>query len=141
MTETIVDRVQRYILDGDDTDLRRLLGVAQGCREMARSASRRVGVQRRWTVIDCGCGPIGGLAVLAELVGPSGRVVGVDSGSPRMAAASNHLAPPVQRTTHRRRSSPRRPPQSQQEHPASDMGPGYAATCTLPAAGVAIQVT
>jgi SAM-dependent methyltransferase len=29
-------------------------------------------------VIDCGCGPLGGLAVLAEMVGPGGRVVGVD---------------------------------------------------------------
>ena len=29
-------------------------------------------------MIDCGCGPIGGLAVLAEMVGPAGQVVGVD---------------------------------------------------------------
>ena len=29
-------------------------------------------------MIDCGCGPLGGLAVLAEMVGPAGRVVGVD---------------------------------------------------------------
>ena len=29
----------------------------------------------------------------------------------------------------------------QQEHPASEMGPGYAATCTLRVAGVAVPVT
>ena len=29
-------------------------------------------------MIDCGCGPLGGLAVLSEMVGPAGRVVGVD---------------------------------------------------------------
>jgi SAM-dependent methyltransferase len=46
--------------------------------ENARTAFRRVGVQPGWNVIDCGCGPIGGLAVLAEMVGPAGRVVGVD---------------------------------------------------------------
>ena len=32
----------------------------------------------QWSAIDCGCGPLGGLAVLAELVGSAGRVVGVD---------------------------------------------------------------
>jgi len=51
MTEAIVERVQRYLLDGDDADLRRLLGVAQGTREMARSAFRRIGVQPGWTAV------------------------------------------------------------------------------------------
>jgi SAM-dependent methyltransferase len=46
--------------------------------EPARTAFRRAGVQHGWNVIDCGCGPLGGLAVLAEMVGPAGRVVGVD---------------------------------------------------------------
>jgi ubiquinone/menaquinone biosynthesis C-methylase UbiE len=45
---------------------------------MARSAFRRIGVQEGWTAIDCGCGPTGGLAVMAEMVGPGGRIVGVD---------------------------------------------------------------
>jgi ubiquinone/menaquinone biosynthesis C-methylase UbiE len=78
MAEAIADRVRRYILDGSDEDLRRLLGVAETTREMARSAFRRVGMQEGWRAIDCGCGPIGGLAVMAEMVGPAGQVVGVD---------------------------------------------------------------
>ena len=78
MAEAIGERVRRYILDGDDEDLRRLLGVAEATREMARSAFGRVGMRDGWHVIDCGCGPIGGLAVMAEMVGPAGRVVGVD---------------------------------------------------------------
>jgi len=78
MAEAIAERVRRYILDGSDEDLRRLLGVAETAREMARSAFRRVGMQEGWQVVDCGCGPIGGLAVMAEMVGPAGRVVGVD---------------------------------------------------------------
>src|SRR5262249_49542788 len=35
-------------------------------------------VAEGWRALDCGCGPLGGLAMLAEMVGPSGRVVGVD---------------------------------------------------------------
>src|SRR5437763_15668718 len=78
MAEAIAERVRRYILDGSDEDLRRLLGVAETAREMARSAFRRVGMQEGWHAIDCGCGPIGGLAVMAELVGPAGRGGGGD---------------------------------------------------------------
>jgi hypothetical protein len=48
MTEVIVERVQRYILDGGDEDLRRLLGISQLTAEMARSAFRRIGVGQGW---------------------------------------------------------------------------------------------
>src|SRR5215475_6517479 len=78
MGEAIAERVRRYILDGGDEDLRRLLTLAEATREMARSAFRRVGMQPGWHAIDCGCGPIGGLAVMAEMVGPAARIVGVD---------------------------------------------------------------
>jgi SAM-dependent methyltransferase len=78
MAEEATERVSRYILDGSDPDLGRLLSGAELGAENARTAFRRVGVQPGWNVIDCGCGPIGGLAVLAEMVGPAGRVVGVD---------------------------------------------------------------
>ena len=78
MADATVDQVGRYILDGSDEDLRRLLRLSESFAEHARRALRRVGIGRGWTVIDCGCGPIGGLAVLAEMVGPAGQVVGVD---------------------------------------------------------------
>ena len=78
MAGVVTERVRRYILDGSDEDLRRLLSIAEVSAEMARAAFDRLGVQRGWTAIDCGCGPIGGLAVMAETVGPSGRIVGVD---------------------------------------------------------------
>jgi len=35
-------------------------------------------VKQGWRVLDCGCGPVGALAVMAEMVGPEGQVVGVD---------------------------------------------------------------
>src|SRR5689334_5362930 len=78
MPDAIADRVRRYVLDGSDEDLRRLLGVSHASADMARSALRRIGVQEGWRAIECGCGPIGALPVMAEMVGPSGTVVGVD---------------------------------------------------------------
>jgi ubiquinone/menaquinone biosynthesis C-methylase UbiE len=92
MAEAIAERVRRYILDGNDEDLRRLLGVAETAREMARSAFRRVGMQTGWHAIDCGCGPIGGLAVMAEMAGPAGRVVGVDFSEPAIQRARSVVA-------------------------------------------------
>jgi SAM-dependent methyltransferase len=92
MSEAIAERVRRYILDGSDEDLRRLLGVADATTEMARSAFRRVGIQEGWHAIECGCGPLGGLAVMAEMVGPGGRVVGVDFNEPAIERARSVVA-------------------------------------------------
>jgi SAM-dependent methyltransferase len=92
MAEAIAERVRRYILDGGDEDLRRLLGVAEATQEMARSAFRRVGMQEGWHAIECGCGPIGALAVMAEMVGPDGRVVGVDFSEPAVQRARSVVA-------------------------------------------------
>jgi SAM-dependent methyltransferase len=92
MGEAITERVRRYILDGSDDDLRRLLGIAEASGEMARAAFRRVGMREGWQAIDCGCGPIGGLAVMAEMVGPAGRVVGVDVSEPAVQRARSVVA-------------------------------------------------
>ena len=78
MAEAAVDQQRRYVLDGGDEDLRRLLTLSESFAVQARRSFQRAGVGPGWTVIDCGCGPVGALALLAELVGPSGRVVGVD---------------------------------------------------------------
>ena len=51
-----------------------------------------VGICEGWAAIDCGCGPIGGLAVLAEMVGPAGRVVGVDFSEPTIQRARSVVA-------------------------------------------------
>src|SRR5262245_39252518 len=78
MGKASTERISRYIHDGSDEDLRRLLHLSELLADNMRTALGRVGVGEGWRAIDCGCGPLGGLAVLAELVGPSGRVVGVD---------------------------------------------------------------
>jgi ubiquinone/menaquinone biosynthesis C-methylase UbiE len=87
MTETVDERVRHYVLHGYDHDLRRLMSIAQVTAEMARGAFRRVGVQEGWSALDCGCGPTGGLAVMAEMVGPTGRIVGVDFSEPAVEQA------------------------------------------------------
>ena len=92
MADATVDQVRRYILDGSDADLRRLLSLSESFAEHARRALRRVGIGQGWTVIDCGCGPIGGLAVLAEMVGPAGRVVGVDFSESAIRRARSAVA-------------------------------------------------
>jgi SAM-dependent methyltransferase len=78
MTHRAGDRVQRYLLDGSDEDLKRLLGLAEAHGDMARTALRRSGIAPGWNVIECGCGPAGALVQLAELAGDTGRVTGVD---------------------------------------------------------------
>ncbi len=92
MAEAITERVSRYILDGSDDDLRRLLSIAQLLEGMARRAFQRVGIQEGWRAIECGCGPIGALAVIAELAGPSGQVVGIDFGEPAVQRARSVTA-------------------------------------------------
>jgi ubiquinone/menaquinone biosynthesis C-methylase UbiE len=85
--EAVSGRIGRYILDGADDDLRRLLRISQATADMARVGLHQTGIQPGWNAIDCGCGPIGALAVLAELVGPAGRVVGVDFSEPAVRQA------------------------------------------------------
>jgi SAM-dependent methyltransferase len=38
----------------------------------------RTGIQPGWSAIECGCGPLGALGILADLVGSGGRLVGID---------------------------------------------------------------
>jgi SAM-dependent methyltransferase len=78
MAEAFSERLRSYVLDGGDDDLKRLLSIAQLHADATRSALEKVGLSEGGAAIDCGCGPLGGLAVMAEIVGPSGRIVGVD---------------------------------------------------------------
>jgi SAM-dependent methyltransferase len=78
MSGAAAAQAERYILDGSDADLRRLLGIARITEDAARAALNRVGVQRGWRALECGCGPIGALPVIADVVGPAGQVLGVD---------------------------------------------------------------
>jgi SAM-dependent methyltransferase len=87
MSETIGERIRRYALDSSDEDLQRLLSIAELSAEPTRTAFRKIGMKPGWRVIDCGCGPLGALAVMAEMVGPKGRVVGIDFSEPAVQRA------------------------------------------------------
>jgi threonine dehydrogenase-like Zn-dependent dehydrogenase len=87
MAEAIEQRVQQYLLDGADEDLKRLLAISELMAATSRTAIRRSGIQPGWNVIECGCGPVGALIVMAEMVGSAGRVVGVDSSPPTIQRA------------------------------------------------------
>jgi SAM-dependent methyltransferase len=87
MSETIGERLRRYVLDSSDEDLQRLLHIAELSAEPTRAAFSKIGMEPGWRVIDCGCGPLGALAVMAEMVGPEGRVVGIDFSEPAVQRA------------------------------------------------------
>lgn len=72
------ERPARYTFDGGDEDLKRLLSIAEMTAETTATALRRSSIGPGWNVIECGCGPLGALHVLAELVGKTGRVTGID---------------------------------------------------------------
>jgi len=76
--DVIAERISRYVLDGSDDDLRRLLRISEFLAEPTRAAITRTGIRPGWSAIECGCGPLGALGILADLVGPEGRVVGID---------------------------------------------------------------
>ncbi len=78
MSDVPTERLERYVLDGGNDDLQRLLTIAQVTEAAARAACERIGATNGWSAIDCGCGPLGALSVLARVVGPKGSVVGVD---------------------------------------------------------------
>jgi ubiquinone/menaquinone biosynthesis C-methylase UbiE len=52
----------------------------------------RVGVAAHWRAIDLGCGPSGILDLLADRVGPAGRVVGLDFNPANVALAREFAA-------------------------------------------------
>jgi SAM-dependent methyltransferase len=92
LPESIPERIRHYVLDGSDRDLRRLLSVAEVQAESARTAIGRIGDIAGWRAIECGCGPLGCLAVLSDLVGPGGTVVGVDFSAATVERARSVVA-------------------------------------------------
>jgi SAM-dependent methyltransferase len=76
---------RQYVLGTHDDEIARL-GLQHGVwRDRAIDAWRRAGFGAGQTLIDLGCGPGFASVDLAEVVGPSGRVIAVDR-SPRFLA-------------------------------------------------------
>ncbi len=72
-----------YALGASDAERARLIVQHDIYRGEAASLAEHVGLGRGSRAVDVGCGPLGVLDLFSELVGSSGRVVGLDS-EPRM---------------------------------------------------------
>lgn len=77
-----------YVRDTDET-IGRLIRSAELLAQHVRDGFRRTDLGLDDKVMDVGCGPLGGLLELSDLVGAQGTVVGVDmdEGSLRRARA------------------------------------------------------
>jgi ubiquinone/menaquinone biosynthesis C-methylase UbiE len=67
-----------YVLGGSDAERARLRAQAEEHEASARWLLREVGVAPGWRVLDVGCGPVGILALLSEVVGRDGEVIGLE---------------------------------------------------------------
>jgi ubiquinone/menaquinone biosynthesis C-methylase UbiE len=73
-----------YILESSDETRRLLVQERTG---NAREALLLTGLRQGERVLDAGCGPGGITEVIAQLVGPSGQVTGIDLSEERLAQA------------------------------------------------------
>jgi SAM-dependent methyltransferase len=84
------DRVD-YSLGVDDAERARLLAQCAIHRTEAGLLLDRIGVRPGDRALDLGCGPLGVLDLLAERIGPGGRVVGLDREARYLAIARQEL--------------------------------------------------
>lgn len=86
-----------YMLAASEAEHARLIELARRNADTVREMCARAGVAAGGRVADIGCGPVGALCELAEVVGPHGRVVGLDSSAAavetaRAIVADRHLS-------------------------------------------------
>lgn len=67
-----------YTLGAGEAERSRLLAQCELHRRDAEQLVDRIGVAPGWSSLDVGCGPLGVLDVLADRVGPTGAVTGLD---------------------------------------------------------------
>ncbi|HEX8617157.1 MAG TPA: methyltransferase domain-containing protein [Thermoanaerobaculia bacterium] len=84
--------LSHYSLGATDAEHRRLMQLASHEEDRVADACRRARVAAGATAIDLGCGPLGALAALANVVGDDGRVIGVDASAAALARARALLA-------------------------------------------------
>ena len=86
-----LDHRNDYSLGTDDTERTRLLAQCAMHRAEAEQLLDRIDLGAGGRALDLGCGPLGVLDLIAERVGPSGRVVGVDREPRFLAMATRTL--------------------------------------------------
>lgn len=83
-------RDEQYLLGHSDPEEQRLRRQAQELADETRWLLEQTGLAPGARALEIGCGPEGALLLLAERVGPSGAVVGLDV-SPRSVALARAL--------------------------------------------------
>lgn len=79
--------MQNYVLGHSNRELRRLMLQADNLRPITTRLLREIGLAQGMRVVDLGCGA-GDVAMLAaEMVGPTGAVVGIDRSAAAIATA------------------------------------------------------
>jgi ubiquinone/menaquinone biosynthesis C-methylase UbiE len=79
--------MQNYVLGHSKRELRRLMLQANNLRPITTRLLREIGLVQGMRVVDLGCGA-GDVAMLAaEIVGPTGAVVGIDCNAAAIATA------------------------------------------------------
>jgi ubiquinone/menaquinone biosynthesis C-methylase UbiE len=89
-----------YVFDRTEADHERLIRQARLLDDFAREACLRIGLGPGQRAIDVGCGPLGVLPVLADLVGPDGMVVGLDVSPAALTQARRTLGALGVRSVH-----------------------------------------
>lgn len=84
--------VADYAMGSSDLERKRLMRQGAVLRGFLTSAFRAAGIAPGMRVLDLGCG-VGDLAILAaDLVGPTGSVVGIDRDAASVVWASKRVA-------------------------------------------------
>lgn len=81
-----------YALQLSDAELARYRFMAESARESESELWAAAGIRRGARIADVGCGPGAVLSLLAEAVGPTGAVIGVDADPGTLDAARSLLA-------------------------------------------------
>ena len=82
---------EQYLLGGQPSELERLQLQSLVWEPTGRRLLSTIGGGSGGRALDVGCGAMGWLRILAEWVGPSGRVVGMDIDERMLAAARSFL--------------------------------------------------
>ena len=85
-------KAQQYVLGHSEAELARLEHQAQIFGAETREVLRRAGIAPGMRVLDIGCG-VGDVSLIAaDMVGPSGRVLGIDNAAAALSSARARAA-------------------------------------------------
>ncbi|HTR90386.1 MAG TPA: methyltransferase domain-containing protein [Trebonia sp.] len=66
--------------------------MRRSSRPRSAQPAQRAGLPAGGRALDAGCGPLGALAVLRDMVGEGGQVVGIDASTASLSAARSVLS-------------------------------------------------